>query len=195
VLEEVKNNATLWFNWMHNSTNGFGDEYLSNYYIRRLTSGFLKHSTRKNYTKALLCFKKHQCDPDIDMMSIIPKAVCSLKVNEDVSNKLNLAKRILKEHFVVIILERIHELKAALSLARILHQDSITDIAELLSLEQNKGILTYTPTQASSYTWLMPQSVLETLIYENAADIALYNYSVALYEVRGNPSVQKRKVA
>ena len=188
TLDKIKNDPNLWFTWINTSV-GFGDEYISNYYVRRLTSGTSNSEQKRSFSKAKRCVFQNICNESIDVMThILPPAACALAERgmEDVSKYLYQAMSHLKNHFKVIILEKFKELKAAVMVAKAINEDSYEDILELLASEhvqERTGFLFYPSSgiAATSYTEYMPQSVIDFFLRDNAADIKLYEDAVTRY--------------
>ena len=136
AMANIRINETAWFNWIHNVV-GFSDEYMSNYFIKRLVRRTDK-STRialkleENFRKASLCVHSTQgCmveDTYTILRGILPTTTCMspfdyLRLNYNVTDALNLAKQVLQHHLDFIILDHFDEPRSLRILQDALHND------------------------------------------------------------------------
>lgn len=180
----LKNNETLWFQWINQSTPGnfMGDFYSSNYYIKRIGRSKLSKMHR---TVAKCLRQVSACDKVKSSSAAIVKnfghsALCGAE-DVDVVEGLEVAKVLLRDHFEFILTERFVEKYTTDIISKVLHDPSfLLNHHHLNVSKENFGHVS----AVASYTSFMPAAVLEFLHEDNKYDIMLYRYAVELYNER-----------
>lgn len=110
ALLELQNNEQLWLGWLQESAAyGFGERYMPNYYVYKLTAGANPSSRRaKDRNLALRCFAGNalECSTQsIDVLSNIALAEYFNNTGRDLKESLALAKQFLRDQFHFLILD------------------------------------------------------------------------------------------
>lgn len=190
ALNLLKKNETLWYEWFR--TPGFGDQYMSNYYIKRMISG----NTRV-FPEAFQCirFPELNCDGKHLLLELTPAARCMSAKTNNMTRARQIAESLLLGQYDFMILEQISHPSAPYLLASILREENVDLIHKLLqsTKSSNSGLLSHAPTDIThmnssrstlKYAYIFPESILNYLLVENAEDIALYDFAVKLYKHR-----------
>ena len=191
TLLMLQSSPELWFNWMENVT--FMDGYMPNYYTHRLTGHHI--SSNGEIRQAANCLQNpHSCQ-NLNHHSSTLSAIFTSKSferyapNEEfaqyrlpISDRtMHTAKRLLKDHFDFVIMEYFNT-SATRNAIRYALFDNYNMSAKLSQSRPNRGLIA--ELSDMKYRDLMPPTVLQRLLRENAADIALYKYAVGLFRRR-----------
>ena len=195
-LQELQTNETLWFNWF-NKSSSFGDDYMPNYYLKRLLTGHhLVRSSEINLFNS--CIKKptNRC-VNISLLSYLtPSSRCLITSLPNSTISIHLATKLLENYFDIFILERYNQSSTTYFFINLLRESNLTLINHLLySFSSNSGVVTLFPHLKSSnstssmdsnmkYSSLLPQKVYDFLQKDNYEDIQIYNFATKLYDQR-----------
>mmetsp|Transcript_4886 Transcript_4886/g.7442 ORF Transcript_4886/g.7442 Transcript_4886/m.7442 type:complete len:413 (-) Transcript_4886:56-1294(-) len=189
TISILRSNETIWFDWY--SRQSFGDGAMSNYYIKRLTNGYVSLvSAKGNAYSPSECFKHPNSSCRGNLLSTLGGSRKCNRHLRDVERSLEDAKTLLRDHFEFLVLERFSEVSSARALSRILREPSLSVTKELLSTHSNTGWARKSSNENSNSVInpedVMPGSFLDFLKRENAADIALYKYVNEIFDSRSN---------
>jgi hypothetical protein len=208
AMLELEKNETLWMDWITNSDAfGFGEGYMPNYYIHRLSSG-APPSNQKSADRAvaMTCFAlgDKSCAWDtLDVLSHVALAEHCVATNRNMTESLELSKQILHDQFDFLILELMSSNEQD-STVQVLSRVFDVPYAKTISAAQGKdrgnpinrkpqpGLGVKRTNSSSStatgeyYQNKMPKSVLELMKEQNALDIELYEYALDLFRKRFN---------
>ena len=154
----IKSNESVWFNWINNVV-GYQDNYLPNYFIKRLVARtkMPKYPNTK-YEKSLNCISIEECrnyDPyQILMDSFLltegpgykdPMKKFRVPDDYDIKTALNISKQLLEFKFDFIILENFNQPRSRVALEKALH-NTLLSSKKLFQNNDNKGI--FNPTKS-----------------------------------------------
>lgn len=180
------------------------DEYHRNYYISRLTANLSPLKQRNISANVTHCIsdptncKFESTDPikskSINLIKeVVSPVLCRVGLPELPMSldfqALEYAKALLKSLFHFVILDDYGSDKSVGIVASVLGESNITFLKKIMSEHLNrKGHAERKcPLQISStrsfedYSHLMPREAYDFIVQDNAADIALYEYAVNLY--------------
>mmetsp|Transcript_24882 Transcript_24882/g.36700 ORF Transcript_24882/g.36700 Transcript_24882/m.36700 type:complete len:503 (+) Transcript_24882:70-1578(+) len=199
AANEMKTAESTWFEWLK-SAHGFGEKYMPNYFIKRLTAGIATSTQKSDNAIALKCletilnsgpqgvpvYSSHSCASSIDMLSALvsPSVNSKTSLNEqELEHHLEMAKKILEEHFDFIIMELFDADWSRVVLKGVLGEHIPVDFSQ----RANVGDIAppkNSPKESHYYRKFLPDSVLQYLIKENAADLKFYEFAVDLFKRR-----------
>lgn len=204
TLERIRSNATMWRAWFEGDV-GFGDAYMPNYYIKRLSNLPMTRRYYPVFQRSVECVRNltasvASTSSDVDsaaqvsfksirgeceksdylvMKELLSTTECKnarLESEFDPATALAVSKKLLDRHFTVLVLENIKK-----------HPELMTrQLAHVLKLstEYVQRVLQYRKARQnpgmihieSSYRETMPLEVVRYLEETNKEDILLYNY-------------------
>lgn len=201
ALSELEQNEDVWLSWMRNSEDyGFGERYMPNYYVHRISSGANPSPRRTvDAQEALNCFKNNstRCKGDsIDVLSNIALAEYCHHSDRNMTESLKLSKKLLAEQFDFLILEAIKQDRHIT--AEVIGKIFDTNYAKSISSKDEKKSLNKKPqpglmrrtnrsidtTSGYYYQDKMPPAVLQLMKEQNDLDIELYDFAVSLFRQR-----------
>jgi len=185
TIHTLSTSEEIWEEWMQ-PTLGLHDQYISNYYIRRLLGYRGDDSSHSNMKLAVDCLhaRAHRhntthCSLDNRFILHSVMAASSQDPNIyslNITAGLEVSKRLLREQFDFILIDDFDSpiTKKALTAAMFGKYTEMSSFGEA-----NAGLMTNVGT--NDYNDIMPPTILEKMRRENAADIALYEYAVELF--------------
>jgi hypothetical protein len=199
-LKFLKTNETVWFDWFETSV-GFADQYMENYYMKRL---FVNNSIiplPKKNCWIYPCAEEDKSGVE-KLKSFIHTPLRECNANDYGKHKgfipevaLGHVKQLLLDKFDFLILERLRENQTMTALHRIFHRD-VSSIADAIYQHDRRGVQHNTSDFGASDKGsgsvpeidlnnigadVMPPSVQKFLYKQNALDIELYNFAVELF--------------
>ena len=186
TLAKIRTNSSMWHAWFQGDV-GFGDSYMPNYYIKRLSALPMWSRERRKFDSSIGCLKNitdnlhGECEKNnyLVMKELLASCECGSPRVHDIFNPayaLGISKELLDEHFVVLVLEHIksHPEYFAEQLSQVLKQtpEEVDKVLQYPLARQNSGMVHV----ESSYRELMPAEIVTHLEEENKEDILLYNH-------------------
>ena len=211
AMTQLKSEPQMWFKWFNNisPTNWQSDRYARNYYIRRLMGVPRLDVAKPGPAPLGGCVHNPLKCPHIPAARTGAQALrtyghhiyCHSDRTEpleavDWDAALQRAKDVLRDHFELVITERMSGDAAKVVLQRVFGPDFLSAQAQTSVLRvNNQDAISFNTSRSQtgkgsaaaesrSYTSFMPESVVAYLQKENAADIELYRYAVELFEAR-----------
>jgi hypothetical protein len=202
TFHTLRTNETLWFNWF--TSPGYGDSYMSNYFIKRLVGGFRATRPRDEETsvaaRECLLNQTKDCTGQKLLQELLPSVRCSV---DSLSSNMTLARikaeDLLERQYDFSILEHFSDPSAPFFFQSLLRERDVELIRGSLahSRTENVGFIGllppgHAPARSSSsrspsslkYASFFPKPVLAFLLADNAEDIALYHSAVKIYHHR-----------
>jgi hypothetical protein len=190
VLAFLRDNDRVWLEWAmkaNTDPNEFmGDNYASNYYIRRLIKDSIDTSQSNTDRRESCDETSNNCESYFWRLQRLSHRIhCVLapkgqpEAPIDIIEGLAIAKKLLENHIDFIITEQMNTPAAHRVLRRVLHDPSYDPPATKV----NAGAIAISRKKVS-YTEYMSPAVIEYFRRDNAQDIELYNFAVGLFEER-----------
>ena len=208
TMNYIRTSPNIWQKFFKRQ--GFKDQYLSNYYIKRLFSVSTKYlglvkskrkpksAYKKTFTEAerrvgIGCLRTQNSCPmkaHDQLLSVMPIKTCVNKYTDgQIKQLLPLAKKLLEEHFEFLITEYYNTpgtIAAFESAIRYNHTDDFhKSVQGQLGMYYNNGtIQKLEGHKKKKYRSMMPPSIVKYLEEDNAEDIELYNFAANLFMKR-----------
>lgn len=213
AIENLKKNESVWFDWFLNSKRGLRDQYMPNYFVRRLASvdNSGAHERKSNHTLFQTCVRSpNDCKIDNTYSLLrygsgfIGCLAKETKHRDDVA-ALAIAKKLLPKSVHFLIMEHfgnVNSVKRALSdvipgaVVETLissggwSRDTKTSRSGHLhavdptALENIQKLKVHQNLEIGMYQKLMPLKVVEYLKQANKEDYELYRLACRIYEDR-----------
>eukprot|EP01041_Mallomonas_annulata_P005039 gene5039-10096_t len=187
AIELLKTNEKIWLGWMGRNIFGFGDQYMPNYYVKRLAGVGLKLDPPETFQAGLNCIshpEKCQHESSYDILRKIFRGYRKLPSIHELpisDENIQLSKEVLRTQFEFIIMEQFSTNRTRNAIRSAFF--GTYDFFNPLHLQRkNSGIGTLLGLH--SYSSLVPPVVLKKLREENAGDIELYDYALKLFDQR-----------
>ena len=222
ALAQLKSRPQMWLDWFSRSDLRVwqGDHYARNYYIRRLMGVPSDSVLDRRAGPVEACMRNPSECVHIPAASLGYRTFAALghliycqtdrtepleAVDWDAA--LQRAKDVLRDHFELVITERMSGDAAKVVLQRVFGPDFLSAQAQTSVLRvNNQDAISFNTSRSQtgkgsaaaesrSYTSFMPESVVAYLQKENAADIELYRYAVELFEARAATATARKSSA
>ena len=165
--EVIRTNESVWYNWIHNIV-GYQDEYMPNYFIKRLVATTREDNQvkmiAKKFNQSRYCLQTGNCtkEDQYEILSGIFPTTPGVGFDRghpddnggeyDLNHALNISKTLLRNHFDFIIMDYFSEPRSTIALSRALH--SSLYLSEQTKENDNSGVfnpITPNTTHAHEY--------------------------------------------
>jgi hypothetical protein len=163
--EIIRTNGTVWFYWIQNVL-GYHDQYLPNYFIRRLVSRTKNmkydHNPKSTFYKASRCISDDNCKSEYQYQLLSDSfpintgtgfndKKCAVESDYDIKVALNMSKFLLRNQLDFVIMEYFDQERTVAAIRHALH-GSLSPPKSFVGNTDNKGVFSsYGPNSTNYY--------------------------------------------